>query len=381
MVMDLKILDIKYIVVFIDYLEEFLPFISSIKKREFNYLTLYAKDLDNLAKEIKSIERENILMVVSYELFIKEDFYKKLKSFFIEHYSISNPHLLVINPKSEQGKQMKFLDQDQTFYYHIPEDNTSDGNESSFYFFIKMVFNRMRDIARLDNYIINSFRTIIDSEIMKRQKQEIEKLYKELAVLSRTDYLTKVLNRKAFFEAMELEINRTIRSKEKVIKNLKKRSSDREKTDKDQNEENKKIRFSCIMIDIDHFKKINDTYGHISGDAVLKGLGNLLKSKKIFRTNDIIGRYGGEEFIIILPDTNSKEAKIPAERLRDEVAKMEFTSEKGEKFGITISIGISEFHDSDKLDTDIINRADKALYYAKSHGRNQTVVYEDVFKD
>lgn len=381
--MDLKILDIKYIVVIIDFLDNYLSFISSLKNYGYKYITIYANDLSLLAKEIETIERENILVILSYELFKDESFYKNLKSFFASKYSISNPHLLIINPPLDEIKMNRFVDQDQVFYYQITNSMMSENDTSSFYFFIKMIFNRMRDIARLDNYIINSFRTIIDSEIMKRQKQEIEKLYKELAVLSRTDYLTKVLNRKAFFEAMEHEIKRTLRTKEKVIKHLKKKLKENRNSDIDiiENEEVKKINFSCIMIDIDHFKNINDTYGHIVGDKVLKELGNLLRSKKIFRTNDIIGRFGGEEFIIILPDTRSYEAKIPAERLREEVEKMVFTTDKGEKFNITISIGISEFRDNDRMDTDIINRADKALYYAKTHGRNQTVVYEEVFKE
>ena len=119
----------------------------------------------------------------------------------------------------------------------------------------------------------------------------------------------------------------------------------------------------------------------VSGKVdVLKELGELLNSNSIFRNNDIIGRYGGEEFIVILPETNSEYAKSPAERLRKELKEKKFYS-NGEIFHVTISIGISEFKTSDKSCEDLIDRADKALYYAKSHGKNMTIIYEDIFKE
>ena len=370
--MDLKNLDLKYIIVVNDYLEKYLNFVSNIQDHEYKYITINSKDLSDLEKYIENTERENLLIILSYNLF-KKEFNHEIKNFFSVSYNISNPHLLIINPVFNEMKEDKSVDKDQNFYYHLNDYDADKTDDTSFYFFIKMIFNRMRDISRLDNYIINSFRTIIDSEIMKKQKQEIEKLYKELAILSKTDYLTKVLNRKAFFESMELENNRTIRNKERLIKKFKKKNPN------NASPVLYKVKFSCVMIDIDHFKKVNDTYGHIAGDQVLKELGMLLRSKKIFRNNDIIGRYGGEEFIIILPETVSIEAKIPSERLREEISRINFKNDKGEIFNIYISIGISEFSDLDKSNIDIINRADKALYYAKTHGRNQAIIYEEVF--
>ena len=139
-------------------------------------------------------------------------------------------------------------------------------------------------------------------------------------------------------------------------------------------------KFSCIMIDIDAFKDVNDTYGHLAGDKVLSELGKLLNSNSIFREDDIVGRYGGEEFVVTLPETNVKHAKIPADRLRKQFNDKKFKS-NNLTFQVSISIGISEFKIKDKSVEDIINRADKALYYAKQHGKNQVIVYEEVFKE
>jgi diguanylate cyclase (GGDEF)-like protein len=137
-------------------------------------------------------------------------------------------------------------------------------------------------------------------------------------------------------------------------------------------------RFACMMIDIDHFKRINDKYGHLMGDEVLKKIGELLNSNVIFRNNDIVGRYGGEEFVVILPETNEEHVKIPAHRLRYALNKITFIDEKGTKFNVSLSIGISEFYINDNSCEMVIDRADKALYYAKLHGRNQVVVYSEM---
>ncbi len=123
---------------------------------------------------------------------------------------------------------------------------------------------------------------------------------------------------------------------------------------------------SLLMLDIDHFKKVNDKYGHLLGDRVLEGLA--LALRKSIRLGDIISRYGGEEFTIILPHTNKKNAQNAGERLRVTIEKMKFDGIR-----ITISIGIGYF-DGKKMDFDykeLISYADRSLYYAKQHGRNR----------
>ena len=123
--------------------------------------------------------------------------------------------------------------------------------------------------------------------------------------------------------------------------------------------------YSIIMIDIDHFKTINDTYGHLAGDEVLKNLTNLIKSN--IRTADTFGRYGGEEFIIMLPETRLDEAVCVAENLRKAVENAELC--KSQK--VTISLGVAEVFIDVKNIEELIDLADKNLYRAKDSGRNR----------
>jgi len=127
---------------------------------------------------------------------------------------------------------------------------------------------------------------------------------------------------------------------------------------------------SLIMLDIDFFKKINDTYGHQAGDKVLAVVGRLLKNQT--REIDIVGRYGGEEFIILLPETGRTSARGVAEKIRQSVEKKGFHSE-GKRVPMTLSCGIASFEQGEKPG-DVIKRADKALYEAKSNGRNRSEV-------
>jgi len=128
-----------------------------------------------------------------------------------------------------------------------------------------------------------------------------------------------------------------------------------------------------IMIDIDHFKNFNDTYGHEKGNEVLKMVSKVVKES--IRQSDIAFRYGGEEFAVLLPET-STETRITANRLREQVEKQEIFIKGGEKIKITISIGYSYHPWPKKSKLNLIERADNALYKAKNTGRNKVCVFE-----
>lgn len=132
-----------------------------------------------------------------------------------------------------------------------------------------------------------------------------------------------------------------------------------------------KIPFTMIMIDIDRFKKVNDTYGHLVGDDVLKYLSHIIEH--FTSEDDLCFRYGGEEFGILLKDKNTEDAFHVAEQLRIMVA--ETISPSGES--ITISIGISSSRDEDQHPEEIIKRADTALFQSKTDGRNRTTCYNE----
>lgn len=172
---------------------------------------------------------------------------------------------------------------------------------------------------------------------------EERRLEEELRVLASTDHLTGALNRRAFQLAFKSEIARCRRYG---------------------------VPLSLIMLDLDHFKRVNDTYGHQAGDAVLREASNLIRSS--LRDSDIFCRFGGEEFALLLPHTGMDEGTVLAERLRYAIA------EKPVDVGsamvpITTSVGIADLlSPTDSIDT-MMRRADEALYAAKAGGRNQTV--------
>ena len=126
-------------------------------------------------------------------------------------------------------------------------------------------------------------------------------------------------------------------------------------------------RYSIILTDIDHFKSINDTYGHPIGDQVLKRVAALFAGRA--RKVDLVARYGGEEFVLVLPDTDAEGAEHFANKLREEVAESVMTSEHG-SFKITISMGVASFPADGGERLELIEKADQALYYCKEHGRN-----------
>jgi diguanylate cyclase (GGDEF)-like protein len=124
------------------------------------------------------------------------------------------------------------------------------------------------------------------------------------------------------------------------------------------------------MLDIDHFKKVNDTFGHDHGDIVLRKIAEILNIS--LRTSDIPCRYGGEEFIVILPETDSEKAFKLAERIRKKIENTIIII-NGNKINTSVSIGLSELKKNEKFD-ELIKRADIALYNAKNNGRNQTKI-------
>jgi len=133
--------------------------------------------------------------------------------------------------------------------------------------------------------------------------------------------------------------------------------------------------FSVIMADIDKFKNVNDIFGHQTGDKILRRVSSAIKRN--LRNSDIIGRYGGEEFVIVLPECSSEEAMIVAEKIRKDIEKNLVIDEE---YSITISQGISSFPEHTQIKEELIPKADQALYYAKDNGRNQSYVWNESLK-
>jgi len=165
-------------------------------------------------------------------------------------------------------------------------------------------------------------------------------LYETLEKMAITDSLTGLYVRRYFSERLEEEFGRSARHG---------------------------LKFSFLMLDIDDFKKCNDTYGHLVGDVVLKGIAKIIKES--IREIDLVSRYGGEEFAVLLPETSVNAATIVAERIRRKVEEGVFKA-YDEKIKITLSIGLSEYPASASNSASLIDKADEALYRAKNAGKN-----------
>ncbi len=203
-----------------------------------------------------------------------------------------------------------------------------------------------QEVAVLYNIKISEVADLVKAFVKMTTKiniytNELNMTKEEAIKKSITDSLSGLFNR----EYMDMELKKLI--------SFKKRTKDD---------------ISIIFADIDHFKKINDKFGHITGDKVIKEVAKILK--KGTRDIDLAIRYGGEEFLIILPHTLEKEAITVAQKIRSQVLKLAIKELDGHS--ITISLGVTAMRDSDTMDT-LIARADNALYCAKANGRNQVV--------
>jgi diguanylate cyclase (GGDEF)-like protein len=165
-------------------------------------------------------------------------------------------------------------------------------------------------------------------------------MYKRMETMATTDGLTGLTNHRTFQERAADLLERSARHGHKA---------------------------AVLLTDVDHFKKVNDNYGHPVGDEVLRRVAGVLAGRS--RKVDIVARYGGEEFCLVLPDTDAAGAEHFANELRQEIADQVMTSEHG-KFRVTISMGVAQFPQDSTERTQLIERADQALYACKEGGRN-----------
>jgi len=182
---------------------------------------------------------------------------------------------------------------------------------------------------------------------IKTLQEELKATNRRLEELSNTDGLTKLYNRRYFMELLELEFQRASRYQ---------------------------ARFAFLMIDLDHFKNVNDNYGHLMGDRVLYEIAQILQES--LRINDVVGRYGGEEFTLFMPETDLKGALVVAERYRKRIEDFVLV-EKSHRLKVTISMGVAFYpHPGLNSVDDLIRLSDNALYKAKRNGRNRVEVAE-----
>jgi len=182
---------------------------------------------------------------------------------------------------------------------------------------------------------------------------ENSRLYEETVYLSNTDWLTKLWNYGKFHQNLSFELERA-----KMVETS----------------------LSLVMIDVDNFKNYNDTLGHMKGDEALKAIAGVLQIKS--RKCDVVARYGGEEFAITMPNTSKENARLFAERLRNEVEKI-FAEEPaiGANKRLTISCGIATYPEDARTKSELVSRSDIALYEAKRSGKNRTCIYSKAMEE
>jgi len=187
--------------------------------------------------------------------------------------------------------------------------------------------------------LADTFNQMVDQ--LNSHRKDLEEKQKELELLARTDALTGLNNHRHFMDQLSREIKQAARNNSPL---------------------------SVMILDLDDFKRVNDTYGHLIGDRVLSTLAELIK--KHVRSTDIAARYGGDEFCVALPNTTAPGARVLAKKLCEEIAEVVFSADGEAVFHITCSIGLAQFHRDMKNSLVILKFADQALYKAKSAGRN-----------
>ena len=249
------------------------------------------------------------------------------------------PWLLILQGKSSVSGVALKLKAKSGKYVSFKVNASPIGNGEKLTRGVLVTFNDITEIE-LKN---NELGKVLDR--LKLSQKEITAQNKELKYLATRDPLTSCLNRRSFFEGLRVLIN-------------------------EENNLNKSL--SCIMLDIDHFKAVNDTYGHAVGDKVIKMVAKALKT--ISRTNDLVGRYGGEEFCLVLPGTTAQKAAQVAERIRLAIMTTEICV-ANDKFSVTSSFGIACWKSELMNAEAFVSQADEALYVAKESGRNRVEIH------
>jgi diguanylate cyclase (GGDEF)-like protein len=238
------------------------------------------------------------------------------------------------------------IEADYSLYYQLPRDTIRSVLMIPLFFkdlvvgFLNLGSQELDHFTAEDEHVAAAFAAQVAVAL------ENSRLYEEAQRLATIDTLTGLYNRRHFFFLADREIERALRYN---------------------------IQLAVIMIDLDQFKTINDTYGHIVGDQVLRAVANVYN--QALRKVDIVGRYGGEEFTIILPEIGLEGAKYVAERLRTLIAAIDIKTKQG-RVKVTISQGLAALDEEHNTLEILLERADRALYAAKATGGNQVATFD-----
>ncbi len=318
------------IYLFVKNIEGFLEFDEAIRNK-ISLLEEQVKSLNTL-KEIKSFKK------LVKEIFFKLEFIKNS-----------------IEKEKEELKDIIFLMADSL--KNFVGDSSAYGKELDEFIEKLKKTDDIDEIKKLKYEIIQATMTIKDrtDKFKKAISSANKKILEAQEKIKKLETELEATKEKALYDGLTKAYNRFV-FEDRIVKEVEKAKRE------DKN-------LHLIMLDIDHFKRINDTYGHQTGDMVLKILSSQIK--KVIRDIDFFARYGGEEFALLLPELSDELAKNVGERIRKKIEKTKFIYNKKE-VKVTISIGLTKLRKDDSVKT-FIERADKALYEAKNSGRNRVV--------
>ncbi len=312
-------------------------YVQNFKKRDIDTLTESENNLfqvknqrDKIIKEKKDLEHQAIEIFTLYEM-TREITQQPRQE---EAFEVFRQKI----EKTIAAKECQFYSSEQK----LP-DNLKDESKN-FIFPLKEKRRKLGTLIFPDLSRANREKAMILGHQFALALRRV-RLYQEIEELAITDSLTGCHTRRYFMERFEEEFKRTISRKTSV---------------------------SFLMIDVDRFKFFNDKYGHLAGDHILKIVGGIIKDN--VREIDIVGRYGGEEFCVVLPDTEQQGAQFAAERIRKALQETEIKAYDA-IVRLTISIGIAIFPQSGTKISELIDKADWALYRAKKKGRNCTCIF------
>ncbi len=303
----------------------------------------------------------SLLKVVDYDfgyIILKENRNLKVKAVHSVNESYNFDELKKTDLLIEDNKLYSYLSQKQVPVIDLHQGVENFGQELPFEsdapstLAVPFIFNeQIIGILVLESEKLNQYTEYEASLVFTLAGQaaiaiENARLFSEIKRLANVDELTGLYNRRYFFELAEREYRAARRYNRDI---------------------------SVLLFDFDHFKKFNDNYGHDVGDKVLKTIAK--KCARILRRTDIIGRYGGEEFAIILAETNLENGKEVAKKLREEVSKIKIKVDGHGDLSATISVGVSGLDMETKSLNNLLKLADQALYEAKRRGRNRVVVW------
>jgi diguanylate cyclase (GGDEF)-like protein len=316
---------IKIVEIGIDYMVFFLPItvsfiVTAILRNDFLELKILARDMifEKNTQGMILLSNENQILdynEAAYTIFSQQGITLRkdfISDVFAKENSLKN---IIITPET---KTWKTENADKIHYYDILTTN----------------------LQRKNGYVYGKMKTIY--EITERQM-----LHDHMKVLATTDELSGLLNRRAFIHLAEARLEKG------PVSNY---------------------NFYLLMMDLDFFKKINDTYGHLVGDAVIETFGRLLR--EFFNCSDLIGRMGGEEFTVLMERDSLDTALYEVEKFRKTVTNYRF-NEENEQMHITVSIGLAGMENQNESISLLMTKADKALYAAKNSGRDKTIAYNE----